>query len=138
MTGKEFMENIKSIKRKIRLLNEQIERDTILASSVGAIRYDKVTVQTSPVQDRMSDIVAKIIESTDELHREIRELQKQELIARQLLIQLPERYERILVMHFFDDMSWCLVADKMGYDEYYIHEMKNKAFDELTKLLNES
>lgn len=130
------MHDVKIIKRKIRLLEEQIERDTTLAQGVGAIRYDKVNVQTSPVQDRMTDIVQSIIEATDELKKEIRELQRKEAESRQYFLMLDEKYERLLTLHYFDGLAWCLVAERLGYDDIYIYDVKNKALDELTKVLN--
>lgn len=138
MTGQEFMRQIKKIRRKIRLLSEQIERDTVLASGVGAIRYDKVSVQTSPIQDRMTDIVANIIQSTDEYEEQIKLLQKQEAQARSLLIQLTECHERVLSLHYLDGLSWSQVAVKLNYDDGYIYEVKDKALNELTKVLNKS
>jgi len=138
MTGLEFMHNIKQIRRRIRLLEEQIQRDTILAQGVGAIRYDKDHVQTSPVQDRMTDIVATIIETTEQLKIEISKLQNAELKARVMLIQLSEEHERVLTYHYLEDLSWLNVANKMGYNDNYIYEIKDKALLELDKVLNES
>lgn len=138
MTGQEFMRQIKKIRRKIRLLSEQIERDTVLASGVGAIRYDKVSVQTSPIQDRMTDIIANIIQSTDEYEYQIKLLQKQEAQARSLLIQLTECHERVLSLHYLDGLSWSQVAVKLNYDDGYIYEVKDKALNELTKVLNKT
>lgn len=138
MTGKEYMHQIKETKRTIRLIEEQIQRDTVLAQGVGAIRYDKDRVQTSPVGDRLTDIVANIIESTEELKAEIRTLQRLELEARQYLIQLSECHERVLSLHYLDGLSWSQVAVKLNYDDGYIYEVKNKALDELGKVLKES
>lgn len=138
MTGKEYMHQIKETRRIIRLIEEQIQRDTILAQGCGAIRYDKINVQTSPVADRMAEIVASIIESTEALKTEIRNLQRQELEARQYLIRLSECHERVLSLHYLDGLSWSQVAVKLNYDDGYIYEVKDKALDSLTKLLNES
>lgn len=136
MNAKQYMHNIRQIRRRIRLLEEQIERDTILAAGVGAIRYDKINVQTSPVADRMADIVAKIIETTAKLKEEIHNLQihEEELIG--ILCQLKEEHERVLTYHYLDGVSWSEVADRMGYEEHYIYEIKNNALIEMDKLLN--
>lgn len=138
MTGKEYMHKIRKTRRAIRLLEEQIERDTIMAAGVGAIRYDKDHVQTSPVKDRMTDIVANIIEATSSLKEEIHKLQKYEAEARMYLVQLPEEYERALSYHYLDCFPWNKISEVMGYEEHYIYELKNKALDELTKILNNS
>ncbi len=132
------MHSIKQIRRRIQLLEEQIERDTILAQGVGAIRYDKERVQTSPVADRMTDIIAKIIETTDKLKEEIHNLQMAEEECIGYLVNLKEEHERVLTYHYLDSIKWKDVAIKMDYDETYIYELKDKALEELSKLLNES
>ena len=138
MTGHEFMKRVRNTRRRIRLIEEQIERDTILAAGVGAIRYDKDRVQTSPVQDRMTEIVVRIIEATDELKDEITRLQVFEKETRFYLLKLPEKYERALSYHYLDNYTWEQTANEIGYDYKYIYELKDKALNELTKVLNES
>ena len=137
MTGREYMETIRKVRRDIRLLMEQIERDSVIASGVQAIRYDVDHVQTSPIGDRMSEIVANIVENTDTLLNRIQTLQALEHDARHLLLNLKEEHERALVLHYIDDMPWSQVADKMGYGEKYIFVIRDNAFRELDDLLQD-
>lgn len=137
MTGREYMETIRKVRRDIRLLMEQIERDNVIASGVQAIRYDVDHVQTSPIGDRMSDIVANIVENTETLLNRIQTLQALEHDARHLLLNLKEEHERALVLHYIDDMPWSQVADKMGYGEKYIFVIRDNAFRELDDLLQD-
>lgn len=136
MTAKQYMHEIRQIRRRIRLYEEQIERDTILAAGVGAIRYDKINVQTSVIADRMADIVAKIIETTNSLKEEIHNLQLKEEELISILCQLKEEHERILTYHYLDGASWPEVASMLGYEEHYIYEVNNKALTEMDKILN--
>lgn len=138
MTGKEYMDQIRKVRREIRLLEEQILRDTVFASNVKAIRYDVDKVQTSPDGDRMADIVSGIIGSEEKLYNKIKYLMKKEEEARTYLVQLREEHERVLVLHYFDGLKWEDVAEKVGYDDKYIYDLKNKALDELTQLLTKS
>lgn len=135
MNAKQYMHEIRQIRRRIRLYEEQIERDTILATGVSAIRYDKINVQTSPIKDRMTDIIAKIIDATDNLKNEIHNLQikEEELIG--LLSQLKEEHERVLTYHYLDGAPWDDVAKMMGYEEHYVYQVKDKALAELDKFL---
>lgn len=137
MNGREYMETIRKVRRDIRLLMEQIERDAAIASGAQAIRYDVDHVQTSPIGDRMSDIVANIVENTDTLLNRIQTLQALEHDARHLLLNLKEEHERALVLHYIDDMPWSQVADKMGYGEKYIFVIRDNAFRELDDLLQD-
>ena len=138
MTGKEYMEQIRNVRREIRLLEEQILRDTVYASNVKAIRYDVDRVQTSPDGDRMADIISGIVGAEDKLYKKVKDLMKKEEEARQYLIQLREEYERVLVLHYFEGLKWEDVADKIGYDDKYIYDVKNRALDALTQLLTKS
>ena len=135
MTGKEYMERIRNVRREIRLLEEQILRDTVYASNVKAIRYDVDRVQTSPDGDRMADIISGIVGAEEKLHDKIRDLMKQEDEARQLLIQLREKQERVLVLHYFNDLKWDDVAEQTGYSLSRVYEIKNDGLNELSQLL---
>lgn len=137
MNGREYMETIRRVRRDIRLLTEQIERDSVIASGVQAICYDIDRVQTSPIGDRMSDIVANIVEATNTLYDRIQTLQALEHDARHLLLNLKEEHERALVLHYINDMPWAQVADVMGYGEKYIFVIRDNAFRELDDLLQD-
>ena len=136
MTGKEYMETIRRVKRDIRLLMEQIERDSVLAQGVTAIRYDVDRVQTSPVSDKMADIVARITETTEKLYDRIALLQGLEDDARRLLVNLEQEHERVLVYRYIDEMSWVSVAERMGYSEKHVFIIRDKALAELDELIN--
>lgn len=138
MTGKQYMDSIKRIRRRIKLLKEQIERDTIMASGVGAIRYDKDRVQTSAVADRMANIVIKICETTEKLEKEIHTMQMQEEEAIGYLVQLKEEHERVLSLHYLDGFSWVEVGEVMHYSDKYVYDVKEKALEELTNVLTKS
>ena len=133
--GLEYMEHIRKVRREIRLLMEQIERDTVMASGVSAIRYDIDHVQSSPIQDRMGEIVTTIVMTTETLHDRIHELQELESDARSILIQLKEEHERILTLHYFDGKNWTEVASNLGYNDKYLYELRDRALTELTEVL---
>ena len=135
MTGKEYMEQIRNVRREIRLLEEQILRDTVYASNVKAIRYDVDRVQTSPDGDRMADIISGIVGAEDKLYKKVKDLMRKEDEARDYLLQLQEEQERVLVIHYFNDLKWEDVAEQTGYSLSRVYEIKNEALNKLTELL---
>jgi DNA-directed RNA polymerase specialized sigma24 family protein len=135
MTGKEYMERIRNVRREIRLLQEQILRDTVYASNVKAIRYDVDRVQTSPEGDRMADIISGIVGNEDKLYKKVKDLMKQEDDARKYLLQLREEQERVLVLHYFNDLKWDDVAEQTGYSLSRVYEIKNEGLNKLTDVL---
>lgn len=135
MTGEEYMERLRIVRRDIRLLMEQIARDTVLAQGVTAIRYDADRVQTSPVADRMADIVSRITEKTDALYDRITLLQGLEEEARKKLLCLEVEHERVLVYRYFDEMTWAAIANQMDYSEKHVFTIHSKALAELNPLV---
>jgi len=136
MTGREYMDAISRVRREIRLLKEQVERDMILAAGVSAIRYDTDPVQSSPSADKMVDIVARISENTDALKARIKYLQDLEDNAWAFLVHLREEHERVLTLHYLDGLSWLAVSESMGYSERHIFRLHDQAIQELDELLN--
>ena len=136
MTGREYMDTIRRVRREIRLLSEQVERDTVMAAGVSAIRYDKDPVQVSPSGDRMVDIVARIAENTDTLKQRISYLQELENLVRVYLVNLREDHERVLTLHYLDGLSWIAVSESMGYSERHVFRLHDQALAELDELLN--
>ena len=138
MTGEEYMERMQIVRRDIRLLMEQIARDTVLAQGVTAIRYDADKVQTTPVADRMADLVARIAEKTDTLYERITLLQGLEEEARTKLLHLEVEHERVLVYRYFDEMSWAAIANQMDYSEKHVFTIHSKALSELDPLVEDT
>lgn len=138
MTGEEYMERLRIVRRDIRLLMEQIARDTVLAQGVTAIRYDADRVQTSPVADRMADIVARITEKTGTLYDRITLLQGLEEETRKKLLCLEVEHERVLVYRYFDEMTWADIANQMDYSEKHVFKLHTKALTELDPLVEEA
>ena len=83
----------------------------------------------------MADIISGIIGSEEKLYKKIKELMKKEDEARQYLIQLREEQERVLVLHYFNDLKWDDVAEQTGYSLSRVYEIKNEGLNELTELL---
>lgn len=132
------MDEIRKIRRKVRALREQILKNTTLASSVKAIRYDIDKIQSSPDGERMTDLIAEIIAEEQKLHKEIAKLMVKEKEARDYLLKLKEEHEIILTLHYLDGISWDDIAQKRNYNEKYIYDLRKKALDELTEVLTKS
>lgn len=135
MTGKEYMQHIRQVRREINFLIEQIERERVLAENVKAIRYDIDHVQTSPIGDRMTDVVADIIEVSGKLNERIEEYLALEDEARNYLVLLKVEHERVLVLHYLEGKTYDKIAEQLSYDETYIYRLRTKALDELTEIL---
>lgn len=70
MTAQEYLEGIERAERKIEAITRRLEELRTRAEGVGAIRYDKDRVQTSP-QNSMPDKVIKLCEIEDKYREAI-------------------------------------------------------------------
>lgn len=138
MTGQEYMQMIQKNRREIRMLLEQIERDSTIATGVRSATFTSSRVQSSRLDDRLTDITSRILTSTEHLKQRIKTFQDAENEARQLLVQLKDERERVLTYRYFDGMNMTQIADKLNYSCGHVYEVHNKALDDLTELLNRS
>ncbi len=136
MTGREYMETIRRVKREIRMIMDDIERETVLAAGVKAIRYDVDKVQTSPAGDRMADIIARITEDTDRLNERISYLLDLEETARRILVNLRDESARVLELHYLDGLSWVAISERMGYSDKHVFKLYDRALQEFDEILN--
>lgn len=136
MTGREYMETIRKVKREIRMIMDDIERETVLAAGVKAIRYDVDKVQTSPAGDRMADIIARITEDTDRLNERISYLLNLEETARRILVNLRDESARVLELHYLDGLSWVAISERMGYSDKHVFKLYDRALQEFDEILN--
>ncbi len=136
MTGREYMETIRKVKREIRMIMDDIERETVLAAGVKAIRYDVDKVQTSPAGDRMADIIARITEDTDRLNERISYLLDLEETARRILVNLRDESARVLELHYLDGLSWVAISERMGYSDKHVFKLYDRALQEFDEILN--
>lgn len=136
MTGREYMETIRKVKREIRMIMDDIERETVLAAGVKAIRYDVDKVQTSPAGDRMAAIIARITEDTDRLNERISYLLDLEETARRILVNLRDESARVLELHYLDGLSWVAISERMGYSDKHVFKLYDRALQEFDEILN--
>lgn len=136
MTGREYMETIRKVKREIRMIMDDIEREAVLAAGVKAIRYDVDKVQTSPAGDRMADIIARITEDTDRLNERISYLLDLEETARRILVNLRDESARVLELHYLDGLSWVAISERMGYSDKHVFKLYDRALQEFDEILN--
>ena len=83
----------------------------------------------------MADIISGIVGAEDKLYKKVTDLMKREDEARNYLLQLREEQERVLVLHYFNDLKWDDVAEQTGYSLSRVYEIKNDGLNELTQLL---
>lgn len=106
--AKAYLNQYHKLRRAVDSLERRIEEMRVRAEGVGAIRYDKERVQTSP-QNTMERNTIKLVDMEDQYAELIAEYyQKALLIEQQVTSMEPELFSTILRMRYIE-------TDKDGY-----------------------
>lgn len=126
--AKQFFFKVAYLPMEIESLMLEIEVMRARAEGLGAIRYDKDRVQTSP-QDTMSDAVIRLIEFVDGLEHKHVELVEQRMRADELMEFLDEEQKAVVDMYFFQHKSVYQIARIMHYSERTIKYRMSAALE---------
>ena len=136
MTAKQYLSRSFFIRTQIRDLDERIEQIRNRMSSVGAIRYDKVSVQSSP-EDPMANNIAYLIEAEQKLVALEADLEKVCSEIREKIQQVDnEVYRTILLKRYVYNRSMKRIAREINYSvdwTWDLHRKALKAFDLILK-----
>ena len=112
--AKQDLCQVADLRRKIDKVREKLQRKQEAASSVSAVYYTDVKVQSSHKGSKTEDYAIQI----EELQDELLELANQEIIARRqklrILSALPMQERLILEWIFFDNESLFKVGGDLG------------------------
>lgn len=138
-TAKEYLSEISKfcyLKNNLMRKMNELECDKV---SIGAIRYDKERVDTSP-QNVQDEKIIRLIELQDEYNAQIQAYHEASMARVKQISQLsrPE-YVKILALRFVDlhptgrihSLAW--IADELGYSEDRIRHMYSEALDEFSE-----
>ena len=56
------------------------------------------------------------------------------LVLRDMLLQLPERERKIIILRYFKDMTQSEIAKQLGVSQVQISRLENRIIDKLKKL----
>ncbi len=122
MDAKSFLREIRAERREIRILAEKI-REKEFELLPGGIRYDLPKVQTSPVQDSMTEKVADISRYEKALRKHVRHLEQRQAQAVDMIRRIPSSEQRQVMEAYYlskDNPTWDQVADIMSYSKMQV------------------
>ena len=133
MTAKRYLSQTLFLRSMIRRCEEQIEEIRTRATSVGGIRYDKISVQTSPHNAMESFVIQlekaekKQLEVLSEYYSTYANIQAQ------IAAISPEVYRQILTLRYLDGMKLERIADLLGYSDVYVRKLHGRALQAFAK-----
>lgn len=127
MTAKRYLSQALFLRSMIRRCEEQIEEIRTRATSVGGIRYDKISVQTSP-RNAMESFVIQLEKAEKKQLEVLSEYYSTYAnIQAQIAAISPEVYRQILTLRYLDGMKLERIADLMGYSDVYVRKLHGRA-----------
>lgn len=134
MKPKEYLSQLRRLRSMAHRIDEEIKALDATMTSVKAIRYDKVNVQSSPTNQMEEEIVRK-----DELKQKLKDL-RDEYYDRYIIIchQIQNMhaiglYKDILTLRYVDGKGFRKIADELGYSFEYIANSHGKALKQFAE-----
>lgn len=136
MTAKEYLNQVRNLESKMKILKEEIDTLREMVVSTGAIQQGE-RVLSSGTQDKMAETICKIKEKECEWNDLMREfaLARANVIINIQKLNNPE-YEQILYKRYCQSKKWEEIALEMNYTYQWVCKLHGRALLELDKVLN--
>ena len=136
MTAKEYLNQVRNLESKMKILKEEIDTLREMVVSTGAIQQGE-RVLSSGTQDKMAETICKINEKDCEWNDLMREfaLARANVIINIQKLNNPE-YEQILYKRYCQSKKWEEIALEMNYTYQWVCKLHGRALLELDKVLN--
>lgn len=135
MKAKEYLMQIRKTDNLIQNKKEELQSLITLATSVTAYS-DDVKIQSSGSNDKMADIVCKIVDLINEINFEIGKLIDLKIEVMRKIDTLDAKSVDILYQRYFQYRTWQEIADSMGVTYQWVCELHGKILQKIEKILN--
>lgn len=127
MSGKEYLNEIRSIEMRLRMLESELAKLEQDIRSLTVLDYSADVVQTSSTPD-LSDKVAKLVDMRNSVNQEWDRLIDLRQEARGYIKQVSDyTYQAILIDRYINGKSWEEIAVDMKYTWRHLHRIHKRA-----------
>jgi DNA-directed RNA polymerase specialized sigma subunit len=135
-TAKEYLSQLYRLDNLISIKQLELESLKSISTSIS-VNSDSERVQTSTKQDKIGEIVAKILDLNNEINNDIDKLVDLKKEIMNLIDKvLCDDLRCILYLRYFQFKTWEKIAVEMNYSYQWIHKLHSKALNEVDRLLN--
>lgn len=135
MTADLYLRQLELNKLRIESKIAEVQRLETLALDISPHLTD-IKVQASSDPQRAQEVWVRLIDTKDELLREIDSLIDLEMEINRNLEKLPPIEYDVLSKLYVQNLSVQEVADQMNYHRQSIYEIKKKGLEKLQKIIN--
>ena len=136
ITAKEYLNQVRNLETKMKILKEEIDTLRELVVSTGAVQQEE-RVMSSGAQDRMAETICKINEKEEEWNNLMREFA---LTRAEVIISIQKLnnsdYEQILYKRYCQGKKWEEIALDMNYSYQWVCKLHGRALLEIEKIIN--
>lgn len=136
ITAKEYLNQVRNLETKMKILKEEIDTLRELLVSTGAVQQEE-RVMSSGAQDRMAETICKINEKEEEWNNLMREFA---LTRAEVIISIQKLnnsdYEQILYKKYCQGKKWEEIALDMNYSYQWVCKLHGRALLEIEKIIN--
>lgn len=127
MTAKEYLTQLREVKRQQRILQEEIDELTIKAG-YGTGRRMARNISGTDRRCRMEDAVLRKMELLDKLEESLAEQDELERAIVRSINEVPDKvYQSVLLMRYVRCYRWEQIAEEMDYSLDNIYKLHGKA-----------
>lgn len=127
MKPKEYLLEATKYRRLAQAISDQIEELRHQMAGIGAIRYDKDHVQTSPV-NRMELLMPRLIRMEEKYIRTLARYNAEVLKRTKQIESLDDpRYVELLTLRYIRDLTWEEIAEAMTYEVRHVYRLHGEA-----------
>ena len=136
ITAKEYLNQVRNLETKMKILKEEIDTLRELVVSTGAVQQQE-RVMSSGAQDRMAETICKINEKEEEWNELMREFA---LTRAEVIISIQKLnnsdYEQILYKRYCQSKKWEEIALELNYSYQWVCKLHGRALLEIEKIIN--
>lgn len=136
--------NAKAYLQRVYRLNELINSDLAeleelraLATSITPGDVSKDKVQGNAQNDKIGNIVAKIVDLNTEINNEIDEYVDFKKEVRTKIMLVPDNTEKLILKYrYLEFLTWEQIAVNLNYTFQWVHVLHKRALKNFEKILN--
>ena len=135
MNAEKFLNQLYKLNNLIKSYKEEIEQLRSLATSISG-NMTQERVQSSTSNDKITDIVSKIIDLEKEIQDEIKRLIDLRKEVRDVINQVEDVNERLFLRYrYILFYQWKEISDKLDCSQTQVQRIKEKAIESVEQIL---
>ena len=129
MTTKEYLYSVSRAKARAERAVENLNEIRLLAGAVSGVSYDKERVQESHNPDRMTGLIASVIDAEDEVNAAVTEYKDLLATVTRQINALPVHLSQVLYDHYLLGCAYKECAIRAGVCFRTIMKRSSEAMD---------